>query len=46
MSEKVIKWAGIIGSILIGGSLVVKGQTEAGIGIITAAFGSGSALIK
>lgn len=41
-----LKWSGLIGSILLGGVTIAKGDVNTGLGIIMAAFSSGSALAK
>lgn len=46
MNEKIVKWAGLLGSILLGGSLIFKGQVEMGMGVITSALSSASVLSK
>lgn len=46
MNEKIVKWAGLIGSVLLGGSLIMKGQVEMGMGVITSALSSASVVLK
>lgn len=39
--KTVAKWTGLVGSILLGASMIIKGDATTGIGIITAAFSAG-----
>lgn len=44
MKLKLIRWAGLFGSLLTGGSMILAGSIETGVGIIAAALSSASVL--
>lgn len=41
---KALKYAGLVGSMLVGVTMIINGQIEGGVGIIAASLSSGSAL--
>lgn len=42
MNQKFIKWAGLIGSVLLGTIAIMKGDVVSGVDVITSALSSAS----
>lgn len=40
--QKFVRWAGFVGSLLSGVALIMQGQIEVGMGVITAGLSSAS----
>lgn len=46
MREKLIKWGGLLGSVITGIVMIASGDTVSGVGVIAASLSSGSLFAK